>query len=42
MAVARAAAAMGRRVILLDANIADPALAQLAGYRSVPRGLAKC
>lgn len=39
VSLARAAAKMGRRVVVLDTNLSAPAAAPLAGCRSVPHGL---
>jgi Mrp family chromosome partitioning ATPase len=41
LSLARAAANLGRRVVVLDTNLAAPAAAPLAGHRSVPQGLSE-
>jgi len=39
LSVARAAAKIGRRVVVVDANLAAPSVAPLAGHRAVRNGL---
>lgn len=41
LSLARAVAAQGRRVVIVDANIAKPAVAPLAGYHAVRNGMAE-
>ncbi|MBV9979062.1 polysaccharide biosynthesis tyrosine autokinase [Bradyrhizobium sp.] len=41
LSLARSAAAQGRRVVVVDANMAKPAVAPLVGYRAVRNGMAE-